>query len=383
MRRLLLLALVLVSGLWLVSRSEAARPTKKQRIQALRQRLHALTQKKAVMRAELRETKKTQRRLADQLNDSYERLEEAQSALKASEQRLRVAETNVRAATRRLAEAEQRLKVQQRRFGRRIAASYMEGPVSYADVLLGARNLSDFLDRQYYVSRVTSYDAGILKELRKAQQEVARERQRLVEQRAALAAAHQENQESVARVAQQTEQREKLLQAVKRERALQEQQLSELEQDSLDIQNSLARELARRLANPGAYRNLPRWTGQLSMPCRAPITSGFGYRFHPILHYRRLHSGIDFGARVGTPVYAAASGEVFFASWRGGYGRCIIVLHGGGMSTLYGHLSRINVRAGQAVRRGQLIGAVGSTGLSTGPHLHFEVRRNGVPVNPL
>jgi murein DD-endopeptidase MepM/ murein hydrolase activator NlpD len=82
-------------------------------------------------------------------------------------------------------------------------------------------------------------------------------------------------------------------------------------------------------------------------------------------------------------VHAAADGEVFFASWRGGYGQCVILLHGGGMSTLYGHLSRIAVRPGEKVRRGQSIGAVGSTGLATGPHLHFELRRNGAPVNPL
>jgi murein DD-endopeptidase MepM/ murein hydrolase activator NlpD len=380
---ILLLTLVLLGVSLPIAATEAAKPTKKQRIAQLHRRLKAISAKKAEKKAELRQTKRTQRRLADQLNASYEQLEQAQDALKQSQARLRAAELEVRAATKRLKVAEDNLRKQQRLFGRRIAVSYKEGPISYADVLLGARNLSDFLDRQYYVSRVTAHDAELLTGLREAQRKVAEERQRLVERKAVLASAHQDNEERLARVAEQARERARLLAETKRERALQEQQLSELEEDSQEIQGSLEQELARRQANPGAYRNLPQWTGRLFKPARGPITSRFGYRYHPVLRYRRLHAGIDIGAASGSPVYAAAAGEVFFASWRGGYGRCIIVLHGGGMSTLYGHLSRIRVTPGQTVRRGQVIGAVGSTGLSTGPHLHFEVRRNGVPVNPL
>jgi murein DD-endopeptidase MepM/ murein hydrolase activator NlpD len=363
-----------------------ARPHKldhKQKIQVLRKRLKSLTQKKAEKRAELRETKRTQTRLADQLNQSYERLETAQEALRISEGRLKEAEAKVQEATERLQEAEERLAIQRRRFGKRIAASYREGSVSYLDVFLGSRNLSDFLDRHYYVTRMMGQDTEVLRSLRAAQEVVEQERRKLDARRSALAAAHEENAQRVARVGYEAAQRETLLQSVKKERALQEQELQELEEDSNGVQQSLEKELARRLASPHSFHNLPRWSGNLFMPARAPITSGFGYRFHPLLKYRRLHAGIDFGAKIGAPVYAAADGEVFFASWRGGYGRCIILLHGGSMSTLYGHLSRIDVRQGQSIHRGQVIGAVGSTGLSTGPHLHFEVRRNGVPVNPL
>ena len=283
---------------------------------------------------------------------------------------------------RRLQEAETRLALQRRRFGRRITASYQEGPVTYLDVVLGSRNLSDFLDRQYYVGKVMGQDAELLRGLREAQQAVLQQRQILVDKRKRLAAAHQDNLQRVAQVAYQASEREKLLEALKRDRALQEQELQELEDTSNDVQQSLEQELARRQANPGSYRNLPKWSGGLSRPANGPITSRFGYRYHPILGYRRLHAGVDIGAGYGSSVYAASEGEVFFASWRGGYGKCIIVLHGGGMSTLYGHLSQISVSAGQRVQRGQRIGAVGSTGLSSGPHLHFEVRRNGVPVSP-
>jgi murein DD-endopeptidase MepM/ murein hydrolase activator NlpD len=105
-------------------------------------------------------------------------------------------------------------------------------------------------------------------------------------------------------------------------------------------------------------------------------------RFHPILKTYRMHTGIDLGAGMGTKVFSAEWGIVRRAEWLGGYGNTIMVDHGGGIWTLYGHLSKINVKVGQTVARGEVIGLVGSTGWSTGPHLHFEVRENGTPVNP-
>lgn len=379
-------AAVLVS---FAASTEAARPTRHQKIVALRQRLNAIAQKRKTQQDIVRATKQKQVRLADKLNTSYQQVEQANDALKVSETRLHDAKLAVQASTRELHVAQERLRNQQRRFGKRIAYYYKEGPVPYIAVLLGSRDMSQFLDRQYYVSQVMNQDAELLAELRKAQQAVARERQRLLQRQAALAAAHRDNADRLAQVQSRTSELERLHRAILHERALEEQRLSELEEDSADVQRSLEKELARRrqavrLPRPGGGASLPPFSGRFSMPARGPITSGFGYRYHPILHYQRLHTGLDIGAAYGAGVYAAAPGEVFLAGWRGGYGRCIILLHdrGGEVSTLYGHLSKVFVSPGQTVRRGQLIGAVGSTGLSTGPHLHFEVRRNGRPVPP-
>lgn len=117
----------------------------------------------------------------------------------------------------------------------------------------------------------------------------------------------------------------------------------------------------------------------------ARVTSGFGMRLHPILGYSRMHQGVDFGASMGTPVYAAGDGVVAEAGWRGGYGNWVRVTHQGGWDTGYGHLSAYapGVRPGIAVRQGQVIAYVGSTGQSTGPHLHYEIWRNGERLNPL
>jgi murein DD-endopeptidase MepM/ murein hydrolase activator NlpD len=121
----------------------------------------------------------------------------------------------------------------------------------------------------------------------------------------------------------------------------------------------------------------------MTWPVAGHITSYFGYRYHPILHFTRFHAGVDFGASWGSPIVAAADGQVAAAGWAGGYGRQVRIAHGGGLMTTYSHMSEIVAAPGSFVRAGQLIGYVGSSGLSTGPHLHYEVLRQGVPVNPL
>lgn len=129
------------------------------------------------------------------------------------------------------------------------------------------------------------------------------------------------------------------------------------------------------------------WTGPAATPAGSPVratrlSSGFGSRWHPILGGGRFHAGVDLAAPAGSLVEATAPGLVQAAGWCGGYGLCVMIDHGGGYATIYGHLSKIDVAAGQAVSSGQAIGSVGSTGLSTGPHLHYEVRFRERPVNP-
>lgn len=130
-------------------------------------------------------------------------------------------------------------------------------------------------------------------------------------------------------------------------------------------------------------RPAPAESSGFIMPAQGPVTSYFGYRYHPILHFTRFHAGIDIGAGWGSPIVAAADGQVAAAGWAGGYGREVQIAHGGGVVSLYGHMSEIVASPGSFVRAGQVIGYVGSSGLSTGPHVHFEVRLNGTPVNPL
>lgn len=337
-------------------------------------------------RQKLGDTKRRERRVADQLNEVQEKLDVAKTELGVAKQKLTSAEAAVQASAVRLQAAKLRLGKQRNRFGQRVRASYLQGPVSYADVLLGANDINDFLDRQYYIDRIMSRDAEILTGLRQAQRQVADEHDMLRGREKELEGVHAEVAAREDTLSERRQEQAAVLQRVRSQRHLQEQELDDLEADSARIEQQLRAEIMRRAAarksNP-KLPPLPPYSGGFGRPAAGPITSRFGVRFHPISKRTRMHNGVDIGAGFGAPIRAAAGGEVLSAGWNGGYGKCIILLHGGDVTTLYGHCSSLAVRAGQQVRRGQVIGYVGSTGHSTGPHLHFEVRRNGRPVNPL
>jgi murein DD-endopeptidase MepM/ murein hydrolase activator NlpD len=123
--------------------------------------------------------------------------------------------------------------------------------------------------------------------------------------------------------------------------------------------------------------------GVLAAPVAGRLSSSFGMRFHPLLRYSRMHQGVDFAAAHGSPIHAVTEGTVVYAGRHGGHGNYVRINHGGGLGTGYAHMSRIAAYPGERVRQGQIIGYVGSTGLSTGPHLHYEVYRNGATVNPM
>jgi murein DD-endopeptidase MepM/ murein hydrolase activator NlpD len=165
---------------------------------------------------------------------------------------------------------------------------------------------------------------------------------------------------------------------------LSEQQTLQAQSDAITAQLK-ARVDAQRAAAAasGETVSLAPAAGGFVRPVAGPITSPFGYRIHPIYGTSILHAGVDIGADSGTPIKAAQAGVVVSAGWISGYGNATIIDHGGGVTTLYGHQSALGVSAGDKVSQGQTIGRVGCTGSCTGPHLHFEVRINGTPVDPM
>ena len=209
----------------------------------------------------------------------------------------------------------------------------------------------------------------------RARDDLAAIEARLEADRAALTLVRDE---TAAQVAAQRD----LVSQAQAQRAAVQQHLAELEAESARIEAELKRRAAEEAASRGRP---PPGSGQLGWPVDPPvrITSGFGYRTHPIFGDRRLHAGIDIDKDSGDAVYASAAGRVVRAEWCSGYGNCVVIDHGNGLATLYAHLSRIQTSIGASVARGARIGEVGSTGQSTGPHLHFEVRVNGAPVDPM
>jgi murein DD-endopeptidase MepM/ murein hydrolase activator NlpD len=205
---------------------------------------------------------------------------------------------------------------------------------------------------------------------REAERAAAAERDRVVQLRAQ---ANDEREQAAAAEAQE----QQLIEGIRARKAEFEAEYSAVQ---AEIQAQIAASLSRGNPTPAATGS---GNGRFILPVSAPVTSGFGPRTHPIHGGSRMHNGVDLGASSGTPIKAAGDGAVVMAGPNGGYGNWTLIDHGGGLATGYGHQSSIGVRVGQHVSRGDVIGRVGSTGASTGPHLHWEVRVNGNPVNPM
>ena len=245
-------------------------------------------------------------------------------------------------------------------------------------VLLQSKDLNDFLDRRQQLRRLYLADRQILAKLKAEADSIAKQRRSVEAQKNDIALLTQELLAQKLDSQKSAKQQQDLISRLRLDKGALEAAETQLAKDS----DNIAALIQRRLGSfsPGVAPKPG--SGLFSYPCGGEITSGFGYRIHPILGYSRFHSGLDFGADYGTPVQAPAPGKVLFAGWYGGYGQAVILDHGSNITTLYGHTSEIYVTEGQIVQRGTPIAAVGSTGLSTGPHLHFEVRVNGTPVDP-
>lgn len=297
-----------------------------------------------------------------------------------------------------LAAAKATLRRHQDVLNRRLVDAYEHGDLGYVDVLLRARSFGDFVERWNDVRYVVKANESTIRARRADQARVLGIERGLLGTQSELQA--QEAQARQQRLALDglATQRKQLLVAADAERqsvqteVYQLAELSDAEEAALEaliVEKQREEEAKRRAARQAAKLagvELPREAGapgQLLWPVSGPITSPFGWRMHPILHRMILHRGIDIGVPTGTPVAAAAEGRIIVASYQGGCGNMVAIDHHGGLSTMYCHMSQIFVSVGQEVQRGQAIGAAGSTGLSTGPHVHFQVMQNGNPVDPM
>jgi len=305
----------------------------------------------------------------------------------------------------RLTRTEDRLASRRNLLAARLRENYERRQATYAQVLIQSRSVHELLTRGYYVQKIVHSDATLVENIesdvhsiqkdKKALEEQQREERVLADQfesqKAVYAADLGKKQNLLATVQEVREQAQDELDELESESNAMTSRIRELSEVLRQRQEALRLEALRRRQAGGKppsgedqTSELPTvFRGHFIRPVPGRITSGFGMRYHPILHVRKLHTGVDFGAPYGTPIHAAAAGVVLLAGYTRGYGNCIIIDHGGGIATLYGHCSSLGVSEGQSVKQGAVIGRVGATGYATGPHLHFEVRKNGVPVAPL
>ena len=291
-----------------------------------------------------------------------------------------------------LKEAQARLQSREKVFYKRVRDIYINGRLSYLDVVIGSKDFSDFANRMEMLKRILQSDMDLINTIKTEREEIASKKAKLEEDRAKVLELEKVAQEKQNVINQKKAERQAVLERAMNDRDTAERAYNELMASSASITAMLQQRAAERAAAAAAAASQggggggATWvqgSGQLAAPVVAPITSDFGWRIHPIYGTRRLHAGTDFGVDEGTPVHAADGGVVVEAGWVSGYGYTVIIDHGNGMSTLYAHNSDVAVSPGQTVSKGQVVSYSGNTGGSTGPHLHFEVRINGEPTDPM
>ena len=318
-------------------------------------------------------------RLGDQIDAVGEKLATSREKLGLLRQQLRLKRLE-------LEKAEKKLALEQDYFQQRVVITYKTSDLTYMDVVLDSTSFDDLITRVSVVRDFIAGDNDLVGRFEATRDTVESEKQAIAGKESAVHKAvvdlQKQNDELAAlRAAQAAQQAASL--------ALRQQKngkLSSVEGDLALLERQEDQLLAESNALSGVINGSSGGgggTGSLVWPVSGPVTSPFGWRIHPILGYKKFHTGIDIGVGYGVPIHASDSGTVIYATWMGGYGNVIIIDHGRGISTLYAHQSSLAVGNGARVSRGQIVGYVGSTGFSTGPHLHFEVRLSGNPVDPM
>lgn len=365
-------------------------------------RLSEIEEEIAEKQAAIERAEDKQASLLDQIANSDARLdsisstlERLQAELAASRARLApvqaafvVSVARHRTLVRQVARTEKRLARQIEVLGRRAAATYVHGPGTWFDVVFTSSSFGDLIARQELANNVLLFDSTIV-------EEVEATKARLVDQRAEARAARLEIKvrrdqllAEVERVQELVDEQQAAQAALEQEIALREEALDDVESAKAAYEAAVAdlqaeSDRIRGIIQGGGSSGSGAGGGTFYWPTAGSITSGYGWRTHPIFGTQRFHAGVDIGGACGQPIYAADSGTVLANYWSDGYGLFTIVDHGNGLSSAYAHQSSDSVSVGEGVSRGEVIGAVGTTGWSTGCHLHFEVRVNGSPVDPV
>lgn len=366
----LILTLSLVTAWLAPAHAEPSIQQQRSRLQQLQQRLDEVRQKANQLRVK-------EKKAVSHLTVLQQKLERTQIQLEDSQFRLNRTQNRLSETKKALDHAKSKFERQQATAGARLRAIYKHRQTNLWEALLTAPDLVAFLTRYQFFKHVTKQDAMVLSELDRQMAEITHQKRKYDEQVQTIASITATISSQKREVQEDTQEQSTLISRLRSERAEYEQAAEQLERDSRQIETMIRRMLANR-------RKAPRMgTGRFMLPVNGTLNSNFGPRRHPIHGVVKPHRGVDFAAPHGTPIRAADAGVVLYVGWYGGYGKIVMIDHGGDLVSLYAHTSRYVVDTGEKVARGQVIGHVGSTGLSTGPHLHFEIRRNGTPVNPI
>lgn len=318
--------------------------------------------------------------LLQQLQQIEEDIRQKQAQIASLDQQLAAAQGRVQQVAAELQKAEAAQETRMSILRSRLKDIYQVGRVNYLEVLLQSTSLEDFLVRLELLTKIARGDINLIDEIKAEKAKIAAQKAELEAERDHIAQLRRQADNERVQLASRQENQRQLLAQVEQEKKRVAAALDEMEATARQIAAKIRAEQAKsnRKLSPSGTKGML-WP----LPGYTQISSPFGWRIHPLLKTNRFHDGVDLPAPAGTEVIAPLDGQVISTGYMGGYGNHIVIDHGGGLSTMYAHLSAILVQNGQEVKKGQVIGRVGSTGWSTGPHLHFMVLLQGEPTNPM
>ncbi|MCX5750489.1 MAG: peptidoglycan DD-metalloendopeptidase family protein [Candidatus Saganbacteria bacterium] len=341
--------------------------------------LQEVKQKLEKEKAILEKTKKEEQETLSKLVIVTKELKEADQDLRVAKRKVVVNESRIGVFSKAISQTEKSMQDKGAVLKTRVQQIYKGGASNYLELLFSSKSVADFINRSYYFGKILKRDSDLIMGLREESQKLSDNRTALkksTNEIKEMAEVIVDRKEVIAKSAQE---KQRLYESLRQRRQEYERRVAELEESSFELEKLITKSTTeRRKAGKKAVS-----TGKFEWPLRGRLTSYFGYRRSPFWGGRNFHTGLDIAAPYGSSIMAADGGEVIFSGWWDGYGKAVVIDHGDGLSTVYGHMSRIYADNGSKIGKGEVIGLVGSTGYSTGPHLHFEVRKNGKPTDPL
>lgn len=324
---------------------------------------------------QLNKVRKKQEEIVSKIQVLEEKINKSEEEIDALKGKISNKETEIESTLENLELAEENIGTKQDLMGDRINVMYRKGNVGYLEVVLKSKNITELLTNIDMVKKIVAHDVDLLKELKEQRDLIEEEKISLENQRRQLINLKSSVEQEQKSLQVSRGEQERLKENLAKDKVALEKMLDQIKREADELTNKL-----RSLQSSGNYvGGVLQWP----VPGYNRISSPFGNRIHPILKTPKLHTGIDIAVPAGKDVVAAGNGRVVTSGNLGGYGKTIIIDHGGGIMTLYAHNSRLLVGQGTNVVKGQKIALVGSTGMSTGPHVHFEVRKNGQYVDPI
>ena len=347
-------------------------------VDVLQQQRQQVQQQRQQVEQQRDQLKKLETTAEKERSGLQKRLKSTETTLKSQETELDKSTQALKSLEKALTETEASYRQQQLAMLARLQFLQKQRDRQGLSLLLKSSNLNDLLDKRYRLKKLFDSDRKSLATLQDQTSKLNAQRSQVEMKKNEISLIMQQLLAQKNELSAQSSYQKEFITHLKTNREALESAIVQLERDSTSIG-----QIIRQRSIGDSRGIIITGRGVMTVPVDAEITSQFGYRMHPILGYQKFHSGLDFGADSGSTIRSAAAGLVIYAQWYGGYGNAVIVDHGGGITTLYGHTEGFYVAEGATVQKGQPIAAVGSTGLSTGPHLHFEVRQNGEPIDPV